>query len=629
MDKLLAGNALLREFDYDPLYRLLSATGRECKDIPKPRPWDDEPRCGFNQSNHGLPNQHNAPNLTALYRETYAYDAAGNMLTLQHQQAVQRNGSSGWETTWTRNFGMGKMTPKDWAQTWRQHLQENWHDPPPGNQLTHVEDRRAGVAPPPVVKQTHFFDANGNLTKEKQSRHFEWDHSDRMREFRTQAPNGSATLRAVYLYDSAGMRVKKLVVKPGNQSGGGQIETTVYVDEVFEHQQRVQAGATKENSWLHVMDGESRVALVRVGQPLDAKDVGPAVQYCLGDHLGSSNLVVDDSGNWVNREEFTPYGETSFGGFGKKRYRFTGKERDEESGLNYFGARYYSPKTCRWITLDPLFIDVFQEPKNHKSNTFNFLITININNQNFPRQKSLDTHDQRFINLYLYVYNSPENHSDILGLYPKSSESRTSKARETHGSANVSSTPADISTQIKAKHSNILFTHFEIPFEIRAENPNIPFTRFETPFIVDIREIVVDVRDIKIGHEVEKGDLKQTSGVEVKASTNTPILEGEVGCGTTFGGDAYVKTALNVKAGPVKASLWTKLENALVYIFEAIIGPPPGMTPGSAYKVYRSELARRRAGLPTILPEKKTLLMRRLNQAVEEQLAREKLAREK
>lgn len=55
----------------------------------------------------------------------------------------------------------------------------------------------------------------------------------------------------------------------------------------------------------------------------------------------------------MNREEFTPYGESSFGGFARKRYRFTGKERDEESGLSYHGARYYSPGIARWTEVDP------------------------------------------------------------------------------------------------------------------------------------------------------------------------------------------------------------------------------------------------------------------------------------
>ena len=58
-------------------------------------------------------------------------------------------------------------------------------------------------------------------------------------------------------------------------------------------------------------------------------------------------------GALINREEFTPYGETSFGSFARKRYRFTGKERDEESGLSYHGARYYSPWVGRWLSPDP------------------------------------------------------------------------------------------------------------------------------------------------------------------------------------------------------------------------------------------------------------------------------------
>src|SRR5262249_20802237 len=45
---------------------------------------------------------------------------------------------------------------------------------------------------------------------------------------------------------------------------------------------------------------------------------------------------------------------TSFGTYARKRYRFTGKERDEESGLYYHGARYYAPWLARWPSCDPL-----------------------------------------------------------------------------------------------------------------------------------------------------------------------------------------------------------------------------------------------------------------------------------
>jgi len=64
-------------------------------------------------------------------------------------------------------------------------------------------------------------------------------------------------------------------------------------------------------------------------------------------------VVINNNGDWINREEYSPYGETSFGSFAKKRYRFTGKERDEESGLAYHGARYYAPWLARWVSCDP------------------------------------------------------------------------------------------------------------------------------------------------------------------------------------------------------------------------------------------------------------------------------------
>lgn len=379
----LGADALDRAFTYDPLYRLLSATGRECQDLPAPRPWADDPRCGFNGGNHGTPNQDNAPHLTALYRETYAYDPAGNMVELAHQQAVPRNGGSEWNTTWTRRFGMGAMTPEQWAQAWAAHLnrEEGWREPP-GNQLTHVLDSL--VSPNNqnrVVPRSHFFDANGNVTQERRSRQFEWDHSDQLRAFQEQS-GATPSVVAQYLYDAGGQRVKKLVRK-----GKHQVEVTVYIDGVFEVHRLLTAGETKQNTTLHVMDDQQRIALVRVGEPLDDRDTTPAVQYHLGDHLGSSNLVIDSNGGWINREEYTPYGETSFGSFKWKRYRFTGKERDEESGLYYHGARYYAPWLVRWISCDP------KLSREHKQ-------------INQTPQKS-----QR-LNIYLHVVDNPQIYID-------------------------------------------------------------------------------------------------------------------------------------------------------------------------------------------------------------------------
>ena len=98
--------------------------------------------------------------------------------------------------------------------------------------------------------------------------------------------------------------------------------------------------------------GGGYIAEVRVGAAF-ADDAAPEVTYAYGDHLGSVTVVADDTGAWVNREEYTPYGETSFGSFARKRYRFTGRPRDAESGLSYHGARYYAPHLGRWTACDP------------------------------------------------------------------------------------------------------------------------------------------------------------------------------------------------------------------------------------------------------------------------------------
>jgi RHS repeat-associated protein len=70
-------------------------------------------------------------------------------------------------------------------------------------------------------------------------------------------------------------------------------------------------------------------------------------------------LEVDATSHVVSYEEFHPYGTTALqlgrsGEVSLKRYRYTGMERDEETGLAYHTARYYSPWILRWLSCDPV-----------------------------------------------------------------------------------------------------------------------------------------------------------------------------------------------------------------------------------------------------------------------------------
>ena len=82
------------------------------------------------------------------------------------------------------------------------------------------------------------------------------------------------------------------------------------------------------------------------------------MRYQFGNHLGSAVLELDDQSDIISYEEYFPYGSTSYQAVASqtdlpKRYRYTGKERDEENDLYYHGARYYAPWLGRWISCDP------------------------------------------------------------------------------------------------------------------------------------------------------------------------------------------------------------------------------------------------------------------------------------
>jgi RHS repeat-associated protein len=79
--------------------------------------------------------------------------------------------------------------------------------------------------------------------------------------------------------------------------------------------------------------------------------------YYHADHLGSSSYITNLDGEIVQHVEYVPFGEV----FIEERnntwntpYLFNGKELDEETGLYYYGARYYNPRESVWLSVDAL-----------------------------------------------------------------------------------------------------------------------------------------------------------------------------------------------------------------------------------------------------------------------------------
>ncbi len=315
------------EYTYDAVYRLIEATGREhlgqVGGAPVPHSHDDAPRVSLDWSA-------NDGNAMAAYVERYVYDAAGNFLKMQHR------GTDPAQPGWTRDYGYGVASLLEPLKR--------------GNRLsgTTVESED-----PPVV-EPYAHDAHGNMTTMPHLSLMQWDYRDQLRATSRQVVNAGTPETTWYVYDDGGRRVRKVT----ERQNGTRRKERIYLDgfEIYREYDGGGAAVTLERETLHVMDDEQRVALVE-SRPRGS-DPGPArlIRYQLGNHLGSASLELDQQAQIVSYEEYTPYGSTSYQALQTetpKRYRFIGKERDEESGLYYHGARYYAPWLGRWTSCDP------------------------------------------------------------------------------------------------------------------------------------------------------------------------------------------------------------------------------------------------------------------------------------
>jgi RHS repeat-associated protein len=314
------------EYTYDPLYRLVEATGREhlgqIGSDPTPTSYNDRPRIG------GLLSAGDGQ-AVARYRERYAYDAVGNLEELTHR------GTDPSHPGWTRLF----------------HYEE------PGGQTNRLTRTSGSAGAATFSVGGNGYDANGNMLAMPQLQDLQWDFMNRLKATRRQAvgaddADGIASQgeRTWYVYDADGERVRKV-----SELAPGQIKDERLYLGGWEIYRRGGANAVVRET-LHVMDDDQRVALV------ETRIDGPAPErferYQLGNHLESVELELGERGALISYEEYSPYGSTTYQAVrsqtqAPRRYRFAGKERDEETGLSYFGARYYAPWLGRWVSCDP------------------------------------------------------------------------------------------------------------------------------------------------------------------------------------------------------------------------------------------------------------------------------------
>jgi RHS repeat-associated protein len=173
------------------------------------------------------------------------------------------------------------------------------------------------------------YDAAGNMTYDATaSLSYTFDQENRL------TGAGGYT----YTYDADGNRVRK---SNGNLAASGTLYWYMTPGVVAESDL---AGTLK--SEYVFFDGE------RVARK-DFSGSTASLAYYFSDHLKTASVITDSSGVIKAESDYYPWGgELQFVNNDSNDYKFTGKKRDLETGLDYFGARYYSSGLGRWVSAD-------------------------------------------------------------------------------------------------------------------------------------------------------------------------------------------------------------------------------------------------------------------------------------
>jgi RHS repeat-associated protein len=313
-------------YTYDALYRLAEATGREndaalgfgtCDN------WNDLP---FLQSLNPA-----TPMAIRGYTQRYKYDDVGNIAEMKH---LAPGGN------WTRSYEY---------ETHNNRLKS-----------THIGDNGN---PADYTKYQHHA-KHGYLEELPHLEKISWNFKEEVvLTSRQHCTNDNIPIITYYQYDNHGKRVRKITENQAN--GGGtptKKEERIYIAgyELYKKHSGTHAGLERVS--LSLIDEGHRFVMIETRNAIDDGTEKQLERYQLHNQIQSASLELDGTldARVISYEEYHPFGTTAYQAQSKdiksaaKRYRYTGMERDEETGLEYHSARYYLPWLGRWLSADPI-----------------------------------------------------------------------------------------------------------------------------------------------------------------------------------------------------------------------------------------------------------------------------------
>jgi RHS repeat-associated protein len=361
------------KYEYDALYRLIKAKGRE-----------NNQATGALGQFDSMPFEVDMPisdKALRNYTQHYFYDSVGNIHKIKH---VANGGC------WTRHYRYEEQSNR-LLSTWTGSCETDESDD------LDFDDQTNAI---------HYnYDTHGsmlNLGNSPDEYRMQWDYRDMIHRANL---GGGGT--AFYNYDSDKERTRKRIIRNGNQ-----IEERLYLGG-FELYRMWQGGVVVEEIETHHLFADKQRLLIAehvLQTDNNVLNTGILYRYQYSNHLGSASLELDGNANIISYEEYHPYGTSAYQARNKaikatsKRYRFTGMERDKETGLSYHSARYYLPWLGRWCSADPIGIGDGVNVYRYVSN--NFINRVDKEGENEHEISNLlycsiiDSDETALINLY-------------------------------------------------------------------------------------------------------------------------------------------------------------------------------------------------------------------------------------
>ncbi|MBK9529328.1 MAG: RHS repeat-associated core domain-containing protein [Acidobacteria bacterium] len=262
------------------------------------------------------------PGMTHPLIQNYTYDALNRL--------DDANETSNGTQTWRQDFTFDRYGNRNFVEA-NTTMPSSFANPAVSNPAISTTNNR-------ITSTGFLYDTAGNTTRDAAYQTFTYDAENKQ----TEVKNSSSAILGQYSYDGDGKRVKKYVPASG--------ETTVFVYDVT-------GKSIAEYSTIIASANDAKVA------------------YLTNDHLGSPRINTDANGVITSRHDYLPFGEEILSsltsqragvGYGgdSVRKRFTGYERDDETGLDYAIARTYATSIGRFTAPDEIVNDsVIQDPQ--------------------------------------------------------------------------------------------------------------------------------------------------------------------------------------------------------------------------------------------------------------------------